>query len=420
MYGQKQRGIFNMFVSFDDAFKPKESQNIIPDAILEYLNKQLDSPSLQYVSDENGYCVLTSTNGEYKITGIAFDLTPEMKDILGNNPSIKDIQEYSYNSQKTIPIKMLEDGYIYLNGTKIPIDKLDFDPFNEVNYVSGSFFVYPQKMNEQIAIKMSGVKEETVLQFKRISDNSIDWRAFESEKDKPIRFLIKINIKEHKMIYSISYDLGKAKSIEEALMVADIYNSFASGEGKMNDVPIVINQEKMGEKAFSEEQILFWRKMLALEEKLGINMNPFGEDITDKDVYVGEILYRTLVCKIPVRVRENIISVDGKGDVKKAKEAFDVKRPMAFYFEDHSKAELFKTEIELRGIKAIYNCIIKEFQEESGQFKIVLDNESDEKQKFTVAMYFLTDEELEEYKEEHDIIKEFNESKPVGNYYSVF
>ena len=93
---------------------------------------------------------------------------------------------------------------------------------------------------------------------------------------------------------------------------------------------------------------------------------------------------------------------------------------MAFYFEDHSKAELFKTEIELRGIKAIYNCIIKEFQEESGQFKIVLDNESDEKQKFTVAMYFLTDEELEEYKEEHDIIKEFNESKPVGNYYSVF
>jgi len=408
-----------MFVSFDDAFKPKENQNIIPDAILEYLNKQLDSPSLQYVSDENGHCVVTSTNGEYKITGIAFDLTPEMKDILGHNPSIKDIQEYSYNSQKTIPIKMLEDGYIYLNGTKIPINKLDFNPFNEVNYVSGAFFFYPQKMNEQIAIKMSGVKEETVLQFKRISDNSIDWRAFESEEDKPIRFLIKINIKEHKMIYTISYDLGKAKSIEEALMVADIYNSFALGKGKMNDEPIVINQEKIGEKAFSEEQILFWRKMLALEEKLGINMNPFGEDITDKDVYVGEILYRTLVCKIPVRVRENIISVDGKGNVKKAKEEFSLSRPMAFYFEDHSKAELFKTDIALRGIKAIYNCIIKEFQEDGEKFKIVLDNESDEKQKFTVAMYFLNDEELEEYKKEHDIIKEFNEAKPVGDYYSM-
>lgn len=73
----------------------------------------------------------------------------------------------------------------------------------------------------------------------------------------------------------------------------------------------------------------------------------------------------------------------------------------------------------LRGIKAIYNCIIKEFQEEGEKFKIVLDNESDEKQKFTVAMYFLSDEELEEYKKEHDIIKEFNEAKPVGDYYSM-
>lgn len=408
-----------MFVSFDDAFKPKENQNIIPDAILEYLNKQLDSPSLQYVSDENGHCVLTSTNGECKITGIVFDLTPEMQDILGENPSIKDIQEYSYNSQNTIPIKMIEEGYIYVNGTKIQIDKLNFDPFSEMQYVSGSFLVCPQKMNEQIAIKMSGAKEDIVLIFKRIADNSIDWKVFESEKDKAIRFLVKINIKEHKMIYSVSYDLGKAKSIEEALMVADIYNSFASGEGKMNDVPILIDQEKMAEKAFSAEQILFWEKMLALERKLSIKLNPFRENITDKDVYVGEILYRTLVCKIPVRVRENIISVDGKGNVKKAKEEFSLSRPMAFYFEDHSKAELFKTDIALRGIKAIYNCIIKEFQEEGEKFKIVLDNESDEKQKFTVAMYFLSDEELEEYKKEHDIIKEFSEAKRVRDYYSV-
>ena len=58
-----------------------------------------------------------------------------------------------------------------------------------------------------------------------------------------------------------------------------------------------------------------------------------------------------------------------------------------------AKAELFKTDIALRGIKAKYNCIIKEFQEEGEKLKLVLDNESDEKQKFTVAMYFLSDEE---------------------------
>lgn len=408
-----------MFVSFDEAFKPKENQNIIPEVILEYLNKQLNSPSLQYISDENGHCVITSTNGEYKITGIAFDLTPEMKDILGDKPSIKDIQDYLYNSQKNIPIKMLEEGYVYLNGTKNQIEKINFDPFKEVHYVSGSFFAYPQKMNENIMIKMAGVTEEVILKFKRIPDNSIDWKVFESEEDKPIRFLIRINSKEHKMIYSISYDLGKVKNIKEALVVADIYNSFAIGEGKMNGVQIVINQDDRKERAFSEEQMLFWKKMLALEEKLGIHLNPFVEEITNKDVYIGEILYRTLVCKIPVIVCENITSVNGTGNIEKINEEFSTQRPMSFYFEDHSKTELFKTEIELRGIKVIYDCVITEIQEKNKQFKIVLDNESDEKPKFTVAMYFLNDKEFEKYKQEHDIITEFKEAKAVENYYSV-
>ena len=89
---------------------------------------------------------------------------------------------------------------------------------------------------------------------------------------------------------------------------------------------------------------------------------------------------------------------------------------MAFYFEDYSKAILFGTEVQLRSIKALYNCIISELQENDETFKIVLKDESDEKQKFTVAMYFLSDEELEAYKQEHNIIEEFKDAKRAMEY----
>src|SRR5699024_3425539 len=115
----------------------------------------LSSTNLQYDSDENGHCVIISKNGEYKLSGFIFEVTPDIKNILGDNPSIEDIQEYYYNSQKKMPIKLFEDGYVYLNGEKIEIGKLDFDPFKEVQYVSGSIYVYPPKMNETIGLKMS-------------------------------------------------------------------------------------------------------------------------------------------------------------------------------------------------------------------------------------------------------------------------
>ena len=59
-----------------------------------------------------------------------------------------------------------------------------------------------------------------------VPDNSLDWRAFQSDKTKALSFFIKFNLKEKTMIVNISYDLNKAKNIAEALKIADIYNAF--------------------------------------------------------------------------------------------------------------------------------------------------------------------------------------------------
>lgn len=404
-----------MFVSFDNSFKEQERQNRIPDVILDYLNSQLESPDLRYVADEDGNCTITSINGKYEVSGISIELTKEMRDILGDYPKSTDILEYSYNSQRPIPVKLLEEGYIFLNGEKIGIEKLKYNPLMEIYYDKGSFQIIPMPMKEEIELKISGFEEEILLGFKRIPDNSLNWIVFVSANDKPIRFLIKFNREEHKMVYSISYDLKKASNIQEAIKVADIYDAFAVGKGKINDTEILIDKNQKRQRTFTDGQILFWKKMFALEDRLGVKFNLFLNDITNEDIYVGEILYRTLVCKTPVRVRNNIISVKGIGDAEK----FDTNKPMAFYFQDYSKAELFGAEIELRGIKTLYNCIITDFYEEDGKFNLTLEDESDKKIKYTVAMYFLTEEELEEFKDVHNIIEEFVDAKKVNEYYNV-
>lgn len=408
-----------MFVSFDKAFKKNENYKKIPQVILDYLNQDLKCSNLKYVSGEDGRCVITSLTGEYKFSGITFDLSSEMEEILGDNPNIQDVLNYSYNAQKQIPLKMIEDGYIILNDEKIRIDKLGFDPYKELRYFSGSLYVVPQKMDETISIKMSGYQEEMLISLKRVPDNSLDWRAFQSDKTKALSFFIKFNLKEKTMIVNISYDLNKAKNIAEALKIADIYNAFFYGEGKMNDAPISFETERNGESSFSTEKLLYWKKLHDIEEKLDISFKP-SEEITISNIYIGEILYRTLICKIPVRVRDNIESVSFRKKLEDIQKAYDINKPLTFYFEEHSRAELLGIEIPLRGIQAVYNCVISKLSEENGMVKLILEDESTDKKKFTVAMYFISDEELEKYRDTHNVIEEFKKAKSVEEYVDIY
>lgn len=408
-----------MFVSFDEAFKPKpkEKQNQIPEVILEYLNSQLESSSLKYISDKNGHCVITSIDGKYNISGIGIEITPEMKSILGNHISIEDIQEYSYNSQRKIPIKMQEDGYIVLNGEKIRIDKLNFDPFCEVEYVSGMMAMIPKKMDEHISITMGGMEEEIRMSFTRVPDNSLDWIVFESEKDKSIRFVLKFNKREMKIRFNVTYDLKKAKCTKDMIITADIYNAFASGKGKINGISLIVNDNQEAEKTFSKEEIIFWKKVMSLEELLKVQFNAFSQDITNRDIYIVEVLYRSLIAKTPVRIRESIVSVKGTADMEG--DGNISHNPMAFHFQDHTEANVFNQTIELFGLKTMYNCVIEKIQKENGQFELMLGDESEEKRKYTVALYFLTEEELLEYVQDHDAIGDFHDAKTVAEYYSV-
>lgn len=404
-----------MFVSFDEAFKKSENSKTIPSVILDYLNEGLNASNLKYISDANGRCSLISETGEYKFSDIYFDLTAKMKEILGEKPSINDILSYSYNSQKPIPIKTGEEGYITINGNKIGINRINFDPYKEVKYVGGALYAIPQLMDETISIKLSGDEEEMIVDFHRVPDDSLDWYVYKSDKDKAMSFLFRFNLRQKKMVFNISYELKKAESIGEALKIADIYNAFFYGTGKMNDMEIPFEGERKEESPFRPEKIVYWEKMHKIENRLNICLNP-SEEINISNLYIGEILYRTLICNDPVRVQENIATVSFGKNVEEIQKAYDINKPMTFYFEDYSEIELLGIKIGLRGIKAIYNCVISEIAEKDGKVKLTLGNESDDKKKYTVAMYFISEEELEEFRKTHNVIEEFEKSRTVDEY----
>ena len=128
-----------MFVDFNRVFKNKsQTQLSVPSAFINYMNRSLPE-GVKYVVDEDGNCVITGTDNSISIGGFSFELTDEQKRILGKNYTDKDVYDYFYNIQKPIPLTMIKDGYILLNGHEFPVEKMAYNPLAPIKYVSGSF-----------------------------------------------------------------------------------------------------------------------------------------------------------------------------------------------------------------------------------------------------------------------------------------
>ena len=127
-----------MFVDFDKALNHHpETQLVIPEALVSYLNEQLPKGT-KYIVDKIGNCVLRQDGESLTIGGFTFAPTEEQRNVLGKKFTMQDVLDYSYNSQEKIPLSLTEEGFILLNGEKFPIDRLNYNPHNPIKYISNS------------------------------------------------------------------------------------------------------------------------------------------------------------------------------------------------------------------------------------------------------------------------------------------
>lgn len=409
-----------MFVDFNRVFKGKpQSQLAVPPALIEYLNRSLPE-GVKYVADETGNCVITGTDNSFTLGGFSLDLTAEQKKILGKHYTDKDVYEYSYNAQQPIRLSLIKDGYVLLNGQEFPVKEMAYNPLASIKCVSGSFWLSPPRLPDPFEIKVGCDKYERTLKVSRVPNNSISIWAFESEKEEPLCLKYFADRKTQRMTLNISLNLGRAKSVKDIVESTSIYNAYLEGKGtllgqKLNSISCADNGKK-----FNSNSILFWEKVLKIEEYLEVSFIPPKDDVDFHTACVIEQLYQNLIHKIPVRNNQKINYIDGEWDFNDIGNDMSesIGKPFFFEFEAVSELDLFGVKIEVPSLICIFDALLQDCIRKGEKQRLVLADESEEKERYTSTMCFKTEEELAKYKTKgsDDIITLFHDAKRVQEY----
>lgn len=389
-----------MFVNFNKAFNSKPETKIsIPPALIQHLNKSLPS-DMEYIVNDDGNCAVTSKSGNFNIGGFIFKITESQRKILGTNFTNEDLFQYFYNSQKPIPLELEKDGYILLNGKEFPIEKLNYNPYVPIKHVKGKFMMYPPKFSNSFIIKVGNEKFERELEVTRIPNESVSAVAYESKRDNALYVKYIIDNEEPNFSFTISFDLSKARNVEDIVESTSIYNSFVDNRGRIFETIIKAN-EKSNARKFDERSILFWEKVLKIEKILAVRFIPTKEDIDFETICLVERLYQNLVNNIPVRDNQTIDAINGEWNFKKSKEEIknSIGHPIFFEFEATNDIELFGVKINLPCLIEVFDSILSGFEINDGKHKIILSDVSEDKNRYTSMLCFKNEKELKEFKE---------------------
>ena len=394
-----------MFVDFNRVFKNKpQTQITVPNALVSYMNKSLPD-GVKYVVDKNGNCVISSDAESISIGGFIFKPTDEQKRVLGKKYTRQDVIDYLYNTQKPIPLTLQKEGYIKLNGQEFPIDKMSYNPLNPVKYVSGTLYMYPHPFPEPFQITVGCEKYERKLLVSRVPHNSINIGAFESDKNDPLCIKYYLDKGNHHLTLNISFNLKNARTIRDIVESTMIYNAFIDGKGFLMGQPLDGSLTGDEPNRFDDSSAVFWEKVLKVEEFLGISFTPPQEDVDFETICIVEQLYQNLINKTPTREKQIINSIDGNWDFSESGKNIEesIGHPIFFEFEATTHIELFGVQKDLPALLGVFNAVLSDYSANAKKQKLVLADESSEKQRYASILCFRSEEELKAYKStDHD------------------
>lgn len=389
-----------MFVDFNRVFNGKPQTELkIPDAMVEHLNTSLPQ-GVKYRATENGNCEIVSDGGSVTFGGFLFVPSEEHKKILGKKFTIEDVLSYSYNAQKPIPLQLKKEGYITLNGEEFPIDRLHYNPYCPVTYVSGEMVMYPQPFPAAFPLQIGCAKYSRQLIFKRVPNESVHIAAFESEGETPLTVHYFVDEVKSTIQFNISFNLSNAKTIRDVVEATSIYNAFVDGNGLFCGQPLITDIDTSKAKKYDPDSVLFWEKVLSIEELLDVSFVPPQEDIDFSTIQTVEMLYQNLIKKVPIRDNKKIDSLDGEWDMRDDAEVKkSIGKSIYFEFQATSHISLFGVERDLPCIIGIFDSTLANYTVKGKKYKLLLEHLSEEKHMYTSTLRFTCDEELAKYME---------------------
>lgn len=165
----------------------------------------------------------------------------------------------------------------------------------------------------------------------------------------------------------------------------------------MESIKIQVKENK--KKVFDKDSIAFWKKVLAIEEYLGVAFKPPLDDVEFETMCLVETLYQNLINKIPVIDKGVINTING--EFSKTKKEIDelTGKPIYFEFEATSNVELFEAKFELLALVGIFNAVFAGVEVDKNEQKIILKDESKQKKRYSSTLRFRDEEEVKKFKE---------------------
>lgn len=396
-----------MFVEFDKVFKKKTQKELsIPDSLLAHMNKSLPE-GLSYRILEDGNCHVTGNSGEFKISGLVFKPTAEQQAVLGENFTHEDLVAYMYNSQQEMRLELETPGKLVVNGKEISVSQFVQNPYNQIEIVDGSFWTAPKPFPSPFNLEIGSEKYQRKLTVHRIPNQSVYTAKFQSDTSEPFILQYFANEKAQTLQFSVSLNLKAAHTIRDFVESVSIFNAFMDGTATLEGQPIPTKVDGDAEKRFDEKSIVFWEKVLSIEEYLNVSFVPPQEDVDYETMCIVEQLYQSFIFGKPTRDLQRVNSISGTWVPEGAINPEDcIGKHIFSSFDGSSTIELFGVKLDLYCIVGQCNAIVSDLVVDDGKYTMTFSDVSKDKPFFTSVIYFKDEDTMKKSRDNFASIAE--------------
>lgn len=387
-----------MFFDFKAAFKDRQFYKTnIPQSVLDVISKDLPK-GFRYADMNNGLCRI-ETEDEFHIDVGNIKLPKTAKSILSADPLMSDIWSYAYNTQQKIEIQPYEDGCYIINGKAIKAEDFVKAPFDNIEFKETNFYLVPPSFPEPFPITI-GSEEGCVLtiRIQRQPYESLTAMKFDSVANSAIEMSYIIDLKAEKATFSFSIARVEGKTIQDIVNANHIYNAFMYGKGTIMGETIPACDPKAN--IVSDEVVQFWDNVLELQKYLDKEFIP-GDEITVNLVNKIKELYECFIRKKPFKRFENFNNITGSGYNEVANMREVIGKEVYFEISISDTFILFGVELKCYKLIGIFGATVKSIEafdeNDRDDYRIELEP-TDGKNMYSATMYFLNEDELQEYK----------------------
>lgn len=316
-------------------------------------------------------------------------------------------------------MKLKKEGIILLNGQEVQLNRLAFKPMSPIKLEAKIICLIPPQFPSAVHIFVSDSTYSRELIISRIPNNSIHIAKYESSRDDSLRIQFSFDKKENTLSLRLSVLASHAKSIEELIASASIFNSFLDGKGCVSGYQLDGLKKSNKANYYDKTSIAFWKKVLEIEQITGKHFTVPKGSVDFETAVLVEQLYQNLVFGQPVRSSKIITKIDLQSTSKEKDAEIDkqIGQPIFFEYEATENIKLFGAEISLPAIVGIFNCIIADYSTKDGKSTILLSSEAEDKKMIVSSICFETEDDLLRFKKKWgDAVEQLHNAKHPYEY----